>query len=203
MESILTANPLKSGDFFICFHTKEKFTSVCQPSKRSHNTGILLRVQVKRPKWGTMWISPTCCSLLLARIPAVCGLPLHYTGCRSRSELWQANTTISFEKQMPTFDIPWISCLNNESKWVYLQFVQAGACCPSAIHKHSESTIKARRKQNWLLLCSSRIGHLCSRERAGGEKQRTVCAGLTKMKDVLLFPEPLFISVRTQTVSRS
>lgn len=43
---------------------------------------------------------------------------------------------------MPTFDIPRISCLNNESKWVYLKFVQAGACCPLAIHNTQKAQLK-------------------------------------------------------------
>lgn len=35
------------------------------------------------------------------------------------------------------------------------------------------------------------------------EEQRTVCTGLTQMRDALLFPEPLLTSVRTQSLSRS
>ena len=119
-----------------------------------------------------MWISPTDCCSSVGRDSSCVWVAASLHRMQEQEQVWQADTTICSEQQMPTFDIAWISYLNGESKWAYFKFVQAGACCPSAIHKHLESTIKARRKWNVFFFRSPSTGHLCSRaeSRGGGTK---------------------------------
>lgn len=159
---------------------KLKISSIWQPSKRSHNTGALYESSFKDSNEALCGFHLLTVTLLLVGLPAVCGLPLHYIGYKSMSKGWQVDTTISFEQQMPTFDIDWTSHLNSESKWAYLKFIQAVACCPLAIYQHLESTIKARRKNNGFFLCSPNTGHLRIevKSRGGATKNRLYWANI-------------------------
>lgn len=174
MESILTMNPLKADDSLFVF-TKEKCTSVWQPNeKRSHSAQVAQESDFKDPNdalCGFHLLTAAFC--WQEGIPAVRGLLLCYTGCRSKA--WQVDTIISFEQQMPACDIAWISHLNSESKWACLKF-----CASRCTHKVQ---IKARRKKNLFFWAQDTCA---AKSKVGGRENNLNQPA--QMGDALLFP---------------